>query len=518
MTKLKGYILKLGVITSVIVIAALFYLFDSFVSKIATESLSNWLKVEEATILEGNLLTSVTKNQRAVHSSEFLKGFMLADFSKIGQIEQISSGDPIDPSLVKVENLENNKIEIIRTGLFKKYAAAIIPNSESKVIIFSFWSEDIYKIFLYSCSLILAIILFFGYLLAKAKKRENEKSLLYAEQAARVAHDIRSPLVQLSASIEKIEDPITKGQLSEGLQRAVDILNDLVLNKKKAIQKEKTQNIVRIVSLKESIESLVDAKREIYPHIKFQLQDRSKGVPISLDQSDLMRSFSNLIENSVEACSKDGIINVAVEDEAESLKIIIQDNGKGIPKEILPSIGMKGATYGKEHGSGLGIYYAQLSLANAGGSLQIESEEEKGTKISIQIPFRKTRVVSNKEIRIEYGSYLLILDDDPLIRKSWAQILSQRKIDEKLEVRYFSSTKEILISKIDLCKAFLFTDYDLKEEYDGLDIVGRLKMYDRSLLVTGMASNSRVQTKAQNMGNVPILSKENLMNLHITII
>ena len=513
----KIYFAKLGLITSVIVIGALFYLFDSFINKIATESLSNWLKVEEATILEGNLLTSVTKNQRAIYSSEFLKGFMLADFSKPGQLEQISFGDPIDPKLIDLKLLKEDKVKTIGTGLFRKYAAALIPHSESKVIIFSFWSEDLYKIFFYSCLLIFSVILFFGYLLAKSKKKAHEKALLYAEKAARVSHDIRSPLIQLSASIERISDPSIKDQLNDVSQRIVDITNDLVLNQKKVAKKEISQVYVKIPTLKESIGNLVHAKKETYPHIEFELDDSSQGIPIALAHSELMRSLSNLLENSIEAVQENGLIKILIKDNDESLEVVIQDNGKGIPKEILPMIGTKGTTFGKANGSGLGIYYAQLSLSEVGGSFKIDSIEGQGATIKLNVPFQKTRALSNNKIQIEEGSTLLILDDDYLIRTAWALVLSKKNLPQ-IDVKYFSTSKEILESKLDLKSAFLLTDYDLKEDLDGLDVVGRLKMQDRSLLVTGMASSLKVQAKAKATGNVPILDKESLEQICFEVV
>jgi anti-sigma regulatory factor (Ser/Thr protein kinase)/CheY-like chemotaxis protein len=354
--------------------------------------------------------------------------------------------------------------------------------------------------------------------LAKSKKKAHERALMYAEKAARVAHDIRSPLVQLSASIERIEDQSIKDQLNDVSQRIVDIANDLVLNQKKVIKKENSQVQVRVPTLKESIENLIAAKREIYPHIEFKLQYSSKGIPILLTHSELMRSISNLIENSVEAIQKNGMIKVSVQEQDQFLEVTICDNGKGIPKDILPMIGTKGATFGKINGSGLGIYYTQLGLSMVGGNFTIKSVEGNGTTIKLEIPFHKTRALSNDRIQIEEGSSLLILDDDSLIRAAWAQILSKKNINEKLEIRFFSSTKEILESKLDFKRAFLLTDYDLKEDLDGLDIVGRLKMHDRSLLVTGMASNPTVRTKAKNMGDVPILDKEHLDRITFEIV
>ncbi len=520
MKNIKIYLLKLGIATTVIVIGSLFYLFDGFITKISQESLSNWLKMEEASILEGNLLTSVAKNQRAVFSSEFLKGFMLADFSKEGQIEQIGFGDSIETNLINSSELDT-KVQIIRTGLFKKYAVAKIPGSGNKAIIFSFWSKDLYTIFFSACLLFFIFFVFFGFLLAKAKRREEKRALEYAESAARVAHDIRSPLVRLSSFIDKFDDNKTKEALSEIAQNITDITSDLILNRRKGIQKINQQlnaSIPKVTSLGEALRQLLAAKRELYSHIIFTEQIDIASNAIALDHKELIRSLSNLIDNSVDASEGNGTVTLTAIEQANSVLLTIEDTGKGISEVVLKSVGSKGFTHGKKNGSGLGVYYTEQAILSVGGSLKIESEERKGTRVILEIPFKKTRAISNKEIHIEKGSSLLVLDDDPLIRKTWNDIFEKRKLGKVLDIQFFCNSAEILASKVKIEKAFLLTDFDLKEEIDGLDIIGKLGAHDSTLLVTGMASSSKVQSKAHALGGIPILPKADLEKLNIVIV
>lgn len=516
MNNVWGNLVKLGLVTTAIVVGSLYFLFDGFVDKIAFETLSNWMKVEEAAILEGNLLNTVTKNQRAVHSSEFLKGFMLADFSKQGQVEQIAFGDYIDPKFIERQIPNNSNIRIVRDGLFKKFAIARIPNSPSKVIIFSFWSENIYEIFVWSCILFFAVISFFGYLLATAKRKENQKAIQYAEKAARVAHDIRSPLVQLSASIEKLEDVTIKNQLIDVSQRIREITKDLILNRNKGIQKVQSAPN-NVISLGESIDSMIRSKSDLYPNIRFHLSCSKLTIPIAYDHSDLLRSLSNIIENSVEASEENGLVEVLINETNENLRVLIKDNGKGIPEHILPSIGTKGLTHGKKNGSGLGIYYAQIGLAMAGGSFKIVSKQGFGTSVTLEIPFKKTRALSNRKVHIEKDNVLVVVDDDSLVHKTWQQIFEENRLDQELDIRYFSRISDLMNSKLNLNKAFILTDFDLNEKNDGLDLVSLLKANDRALLVTGRADDPSVQAKALELGGVPVLSKSDLSTLQIVI-
>jgi signal transduction histidine kinase len=64
----------------------------------------------------------------------------------------------------------------------------------------------------------------------------------------------------------------------------------------------------------------------------------------------------------------------------------VEDNGRGIPSEILENLGKKGATFGKEGGSGLGIYGAKKYIEKMGGKLEIKSRLGDGTMVMIILP------------------------------------------------------------------------------------------------------------------------------------
>ena len=97
-----------------------------------------------------------------------------------------------------------------------------------------------------------------------------------------------------------------------------------------------------------------------------------------------MRIVSNLINNSFEAQASSITISTQLLDD----KVIIsfQDNGKGIPAHLLNSILLRGFTYGKSNGSGLGLTQANQEIYEAGGEIKISSTQELGTEISIYLP------------------------------------------------------------------------------------------------------------------------------------
>ena len=66
--------------------------------------------------------------------------------------------------------------------------------------------------------------------------------------------------------------------------------------------------------------------------------------------------------------------------------IAVRDNGKGIPKHLLTRVKQGGVSFGKPGGHGLGLAHAQALMKAHGGSLEIESETQKGTAVILQLP------------------------------------------------------------------------------------------------------------------------------------
>lgn len=97
---------------------------------------------------------------------------------------------------------------------------------------------------------------------------------------------------------------------------------------------------------------------------------------VKLQESEVARMLSNLINNSVDAMN--GIDNPKIKIEIacidSKITLSIVDNGKGMSPEILSKIGQRGITFGKKidsSGSGLGLFHAKTFLESNNGKLEI---------------------------------------------------------------------------------------------------------------------------------------------------
>lgn len=102
----------------------------------------------------------------------------------------------------------------------------------------------------------------------------------------------------------------------------------------------------------------------------------------------LLAVLNNLVANAVEAIEIEGTITISIDMKAQETKIIIEDNGIGIPKHSLPVIFDPGFTSKfnekGEPSTGIGLSHVQAIVMKLNGHINVESN--KTTKFTISIP------------------------------------------------------------------------------------------------------------------------------------
>jgi signal transduction histidine kinase len=242
--------------------------------------------------------------------------------------------------------------------------------------------------------------------------RELAVSRATSDLAAQVAHDIRSPLAALGASVKGIDLPEEQRTLIDGAVGRMQGIADDLLRRYRAPGAE-TKPKVETRSLAGLIEQVVAEKRIQHkerPGLDINFRNHADGAKAAVDPKELQRIISNLVNNAVEALDKGGAIAVALSAPDGTVRIEVSDDGKGIPPEILSKLGRKGETHGKTGGTGLGLYHARTAVESWGGSLAIESEPGKGTAVTISLPAAAKPAA---------GLRAVLLDDDPLVHMNW---------------------------------------------------------------------------------------------------
>lgn len=353
----------------------------------------------------------------------------------------------------------------------------------------------------------------------KERIESQSRASAYAEVAEQVAHDLKSPLSALDMMLSPdnlVEIPDNRrNRIQACIQRIKDTLR--VLSEKRR-DNMKTNPIIEESSLapvstdkdKELLSSIVEGivqeKRIQYRdqqslQILSQISSGSHFAFVEINANDLKRALSNLIDNSVQAIPAEGKVDITLDVSQSFAHIIIRDSGKGIPAEIMSKIGNRGATFNKEGGSGLGLWWAKSLVEQAHGRFQIQSTPQVGTEIRITLPTTPAPHWFCSRLRFSDDTTVVIIDDDPTIHEMWSEKLSP--LGGEVRLVHLKSGVELekwLAARPphELKSAFFLFDFELSgESKTGLDWIERYALGEKSVLVTSHYEKRSIRQRAE---------------------
>ena len=251
-----------------------------------------------------------------------------------------------------------------------------------------------------------------GKILHKAFTLAQEKSVLenqLNQVAARLAHDITSPVMGLKLLIEQIPG-LTEEQrefLAQGSKQIDEMTRNFLAqyratrDKKTAVSMSKdlhgrvfagsAKYPIEIATIIEQVVELGNikfAKNKI--HVILDIANAARQALVCVDKMQLERILSNLFNNSVDAIlsskREQGVIDVSLEKHNNFLALTVRDNGCGMASELIKKIGINEYSEGKNGGTGLGLYSAIQYIKGWNGDYKITSQLGKGTSFVIYIP------------------------------------------------------------------------------------------------------------------------------------
>ena len=232
----------------------------------------------------------------------------------------------------------------------------------------------------------------------RIKYDKQSKAMAMAEKlsslgrlAAGIAHEINNPLTSASLGIQTLKIEGKTGGLDqnqveklEAIERSIDkaavIAADLLRFSRQKESKFVPFNIRDAIS---------DALTLIEHRLKdvTVLQEASDVPEVYGDRGKLEQVFVNILSNAVDSMPESGKIIIETSSMNGAVVVRISDNGKGIAEENLPKVydpffTTKG--FGKGTGLGLAISYGIIEEHH--GAIEISSEEEKGTHVTVSLP------------------------------------------------------------------------------------------------------------------------------------
>lgn len=239
--------------------------------------------------------------------------------------------------------------------------------------------------------------------------------------------------------------------------------------------------------------------------ITFEPSPLSYRSFVSVQRTELKCMLLNLMNNAVEALSgakrENGYIAVGVKDFSGRIYITVRDDGPGIDSAILPRLGERGFSVGKD-GSGLGLHHAMTMAAAWGGRLDIESKLGKGTVVTVELPAASAPEWFVSEIRMNADCQVVVLDDDSKVGGVWARRFSDSKLTgDKFSSFTQASEFKSWVKGHGQNDVLYLVDYELAgQNQNGIGVIEELGITENSILVTGRYDDTEVQKKVRWLG------------------
>jgi two-component system NtrC family sensor kinase len=249
----------------------------------------------------------------------------------------------------------------------------------------------------------------------KEKTRELEKTqsqLIMAEKmaamgelSAMVAHEINNPLSGIlsyaKVSSKYLSRDIINADILESVKQNLIFIGN---------ETKRCGNIVKNLLIfsrrtsgdfkEEHLNIIIDNSINVIDH---RVKMRELSLVTELDQeNDLIQCDAGgiqqvlvaLIVNSIEACSRGGKITIKTDSQTEKdrIRIMVVDDGKGIPEDVLPHI-FEPFLSTKEKSTGLGLSVVYGIVEQHTGTIGVASIVDQGTTFTITLP----RIPSKKE-------------------------------------------------------------------------------------------------------------------------
>jgi len=216
----------------------------------------------------------------------------------------------------------------------------------------------------------------------------KERMTLLGEMADRIIHDMKSPfcVIQLIADMLRRDLPDELTEQCEMLESQLDRVQNMV-EEILEFSRGKTQLKKTPVRIAEILGKFQAYNYEYLKQSGVNLQVDSIPKTIEVDKEKMLRVIQNLVNNAVEALQdQHGIISIHAEDHGDTVAIIIEDNGPGIPEELQATLFEPFSTKGKNKGTGLGTAIAKSIVEAHGGQLSFKTTAGKGTTFYIELP------------------------------------------------------------------------------------------------------------------------------------
>lgn len=227
---------------------------------------------------------------------------------------------------------------------------------------------------------------------ARVRNRQLEG---LATLAAGAAHELASPLSTIAVVATELNRALESQNAPEPVRRDVHLIRSeldqcrSILDRMTSAAGEAAGERLRAIGLSEFLsETLLGLRHP--ERVQIAIQNGSESLTNLLPVQATAQAVRNLLQNAVDASSRDADVVLEAEANQESWTIRVKDAGHGMPQEVLERIGEPFFTTKEPgRGMGLGLYLTENVIRRLNGKLDYVSQPGIGTTATLQLPTKR---------------------------------------------------------------------------------------------------------------------------------
>lgn len=311
----------------------------------------------------------------------------------------------LDTFRIKEENYARDTVIKLARPVDLLHTSKISFNPFSDILVEASFNSPVKRILgqmvgpLFSTAILLLLtVLCFIYMLRTILK-QKKLSEVKNDFINNMTHELKTPIATVSAAVEAMQNfnalndqQKTQTYLSisrQELQRLSDLVEKVLHIA--AEEKDDFELYREETDLNELISHIITNHRlKANKKVDFTYTILSDAL-VKVDKTHLSNAINNLVDNAIKYSGEPAEITIQVSRQQDRLKIIVKDNGIGIPHSYQESIFEKffRVPTGNLHnvkGFGLGLSYVKKIVEKHGGSIRVKSEPDKGSEFLLEIP------------------------------------------------------------------------------------------------------------------------------------
>lgn len=282
-----------------------------------------------------------------------------------------------------------------------------------------------------------------------------------------VGHDLRNPLAVISTVASNLLDTTTDPKQARSLERALRnvehasrLIGDLI-----DVTESRVSGQIRVAAAQADYCSIVEQTigdlRQAHGSRTIELDvPDNRAMPGTFDPTRVSQIISNLVNNAAIHGEPSLPIQVRLMLDDQHAVITVRNWGPPIPASLLPTIfdpfkqGAPDKRVNSARGLGLGLYIVSTLARSHGGTVEVESSVEAGTKFTVRLPCQS----KPHEAARGDGALVLIVDDDEDIRTGMIGLLEKRGYAVASATDGLDALRQL---RAGLCPDLILLDYSM---------------------------------------------------------